>query len=132
MNKQPTAVPDRVVIPPPVPREPFSSIAIDLADSFPSDNKKEQILVVLDRFTGYTYLIPVSQNITAVETANLPIERIFPVYGFPTSIFSDRDTKFTSYFWMQFMANIKIDLHMAPAYLYQTNGQTERRIRTIR
>ena len=33
---------------------------------------------------------------------------------------------------MQFMANIKIDLNMATAYHHQTNGQTERRIRTVR
>ena len=30
------------------------------------------------------------------------------------------------------MANIKIDLNMATAYYHQTNGQTERRIRTVR
>ena len=30
------------------------------------------------------------------------------------------------------MANIKIDLNMATAYHHQTNGQTERRIRTVR
>ena len=114
MNKQPTTLPDRIVISLPVPREPFSSIAIDFAGSFPSDNKKEQILVVLDRFTGFTYLIPVSQNITAVETANILIERIFSVHGFSTSIVSDRDPRFTSHFWQQFMA-IKIDLNMATA-----------------
>jgi len=120
------------VTPLPVPREPFSSIAIHFAVPFPSDNKKELILVVLDHFTGFSYLIPVSQNITAVQTANLLIERIFSVHGFPTSIVSDRDPKFTYRFWMQFMANIKIDLNMATAYHHPTNGQTERRIRTIR
>jgi len=74
MNKQPTTLPDRVVTPVPIHRELFSSIAIDFAGPFPSDYKEELILVVLDRFTGFTYLIPVSQNITAVETTNLHIE----------------------------------------------------------
>ena len=74
MNKQPTTLPDGVVTPVPVPRELFSSIAIDFAEPFPSDNKKELILMVLDRFTGFTYRILVSQNITAVETANIVIE----------------------------------------------------------
>ena len=113
INKQPTTLPDRIVTQLPVPRAPISWIAIDFAGPFPSDNTKEVILAVLDRFTGFTYLIPVSQNITAVDTANLLIERIFSVHGFPTSIVSDRDPKFTSCFWMQFMANIKIDLKMA-------------------
>jgi len=132
INKQPTTLPDRIVTPLPVPREPCSSIPIDFEEPFPSDNKKELILVVLDHFTWFTYLIPVSQNITAVETANLLIKRIFSVHGFHTSIASDRDPKFTSRFWMQFMANIKIDPNMATAYHHRTNGQTERRIKTIR
>ena len=132
MNKQPTTLPDGIVTPLPVPREPFSLIAIDFAGPFPSDNKNELILVFLDRFTGFPYLIPVSQNITAVETANILIERIISVHGFPTSIISDRDPRFTSRFWQQFMANIKIDLNMATAYHHQTNGQTEHRIRTVR
>ena len=132
MNKQSTTLPDGIVTPLPIPRELFSLIAIDFGGPFPSDNKKELILVVLDCFTGFTYLIPVSQNITAVKTANRLIERIFSVHRFPTSIVSDRDPKFTSRFWMQFMANIKIDLNMATAYHHQTNGKTERRIKTIR
>ena len=132
MNKQPTTLPNGIVTPLPVPREPFSSIAIDFAGPFPSDNKKELILVVLDRFTGFTYLIPVSQNITEVETANILIERIFSFHGFPTSIVSDRDPRFTSHFWQQFIANIKIYLNMTIAYHHQSNGQTERRIRTVR
>jgi len=67
MNKQPTTLPDRVVTPLPVARVPFSSIAIDLAGPFASEKKEELIRVVLDRFTGCTYLIPVSQNITVFE-----------------------------------------------------------------
>jgi len=132
MNKQPTTVPEGSVTSLPVPREPFSSLAIDFAGLFPHDSNKDLILVVLDRFSGFTYLIPVSKNITAVETATLLIERVFSIHGFPTSIVCDRDPKFTSRFWIQLMANIKIDLNMATAYHHQTNGQTERRIRTVR
>jgi len=132
MNKQPTTVPEGSVTPLPVPREPFSSLAIDFAGPFPHDSNKDLILVVLDRFSGFTYLIPVSKNITAVKTATLLIERVFSIHCFPTSIVSDRDPKFTSRFWIHLMANIKIDLNMATAYHHQTNGQTERRIRTVR
>ena len=132
MNKQPTTCPEGIVTPLPVPRERFSSIAIYFTGTFLSDNKKELILVRLDRFTRFTYLIPASQNITAVETANILIERIFSVYGFPTSIVSDRDARLTARFWQQLMANIKIHLNMATTYHHQTNGQTERRIRTVR
>ena len=43
MNKQPTTLPNGIVTPLPVPREPFSWIAIDFAGLIPSDNKKELI-----------------------------------------------------------------------------------------
>ena len=132
MKKQPTTLPNGLVIPLPLPREPFSSISIDFAELFPRDNRKELILVWLDRFTGFTYLIRLSQNFTAVETAHILIERIFSVHGSPTSIVSDRDPRFTSCFCQQFMTNIKIDLNIATAYHLQTNGQRERQIRTVR
>ena len=60
MNKQPATLPDRVVNPLPVTRKRFSSMAIDFAEPFPRDNKKELILLVLDHFIKFTYLIPVS------------------------------------------------------------------------
>src|SRR3989337_3920579 len=59
------------------------------------------------------------------------INRIFTVHGFPTSVVSDRDSKFPSRFWQQLMKNIQIDLNMATAYHHQTNGQVERKIRSI-
>ena len=132
LNKQPTTLPEGAVTPLPVPKGPFSSLAIDFAGPFPPDSKYQLIMVVLDRFSGFTYLIPVSNNITAVETAHILVERVFSVHGFPTSLVSDRDPKFTSRFWTQLMANLNIDLNMATAYHHQTNGQTERRIRTVR
>ena len=116
INKQPATLPDRIVTPLPVPRKPFSSITIDFAGRFTSSNKKEPILVLLHRFTGFTYVIPVSQNITAVQTAIILMEGIFSLHGFPTSLVSDRDPRFTSCSWQQFMAQIRIGLNMATAY----------------
>ena len=43
MNQQPTTLPDGIVTRLAVPKEPFSSIAIDFAGPFTSDNKKELI-----------------------------------------------------------------------------------------
>lgn len=60
INNNPTTLPDGVVKPLPVPRELFCSIAIDLAGPLPSDNQKELIIFMLDRFTRFTYVIPPS------------------------------------------------------------------------
>ena len=60
MNKQPTTLPVGIVTPLPVPRESSSSFPIAFAGLLPSANKKHLILVLLNRFTGFTYLILVS------------------------------------------------------------------------
>ena len=60
------------------------------------------------------------------------VDKVFTIHGYPSSIVSDRDSKFTSRFWQQTMKNLQVNLMMATAYHHQTNGQTERRIRTIR
>jgi hypothetical protein len=63
-------------------------------------------MVVLDRFSGFTYLFPVSKTITALDTANKLLKYVFSVNGYPTSIVSDVNPWFTSHFWQQLM---KID-----------------------
>jgi len=84
MNKQRTTLPDGVVTPLPVRREPFSSIPIHFAGPFPSDNKKELILVVWIASLGSPTSSQSPKTLQQSKTAHLLIERIFSVHGFPT------------------------------------------------
>jgi hypothetical protein len=43
----------------------FESLALDFAGPLPSEQKCKLILIILDRFSGYTYLFPVSKKINA-------------------------------------------------------------------
>ena len=132
LNKHATVLPEGAISPLPIPKEPFTFLAIDFAGPFPADGKSNLIFVIMDCFSGYTYLVPVAKTIDAKQAALIMINRIFTVHGFPNSIVSDRDSKLTSRFWQQLMKNIQVDMNMATAYHHQTNGQVERRIRTIR
>jgi hypothetical protein len=84
VNKISTQVPKGEPRPMPIPKARFQSIALDFAGPLPSDQKCDLILVVLDCFSGYTYLFPVSKNIDAKQTAQILLDKIFTVHEYPS------------------------------------------------
>ncbi|GJR05884.1 putative reverse transcriptase domain-containing protein [Tanacetum coccineum] len=52
-------------------------------------------------------------------------------HGVPVLIISDRDSKFTSYFWQSLNKALGTQLDMSTTYHPQTNGQSERTIQTL-
>lgn len=113
------------------PHRPWISISMDFTGPFRKSNCFDMILVLIDRFTTFTYLFPCNSTITAPETAKLLQDRITATHGQPESILTDADPRFTSHFWQKLMKNLSIDHIMSTPYHHQTNGQVERRIRTV-
>ncbi|GKD79405.1 putative reverse transcriptase domain-containing protein [Tanacetum coccineum] len=52
-------------------------------------------------------------------------------HGLPVSIISDRDSRFTSRFWLSLQKNLGSRLDMSIAYHPQTDEQSERTIQTL-
>ena len=59
------------------------------------------------------------------------IDEIVRLHGVPSSIVSDRDPRFTSHFWQAFQKALGTRVNMSTAYDPQTDGQSERTIRTL-
>ncbi|GJS64709.1 putative reverse transcriptase domain-containing protein [Tanacetum coccineum] len=65
------------------------------------------------------------------KLARLYIDEIVARHGVPTLIISDRDGRFTSWFWQTMQKALGTRLDMSTAYHPQTDGQSERTIQTL-
>lgn len=64
---------------------------MDFIEGLPKAHGKDIILVVVDRLTKYAVFLVLSHPYTAKEVAELFVEDIVKLHGFPSSIISDRD-----------------------------------------
>ena len=88
-------------------------------------------LVIVDKFSKYVLLEPVSATVTAEETAQILIRRVIAAFGVPVKVISDRGSVFTSAVWRETMAILGTSVALAASHHPQTDGQTERTIQTL-
>lgn len=116
----------------PLPTKPFESISMDFITDLPpstdslTDAVYDSIMVIVDRYTKTTRLIPCRKTIDAPDLARLFISMWFKDQGLPSSIISDRGSVFTSRFWKELCFLIQITRGLSTAFHPQTDGQTER------
>jgi len=130
-TKGSSAPPLGLLQPLPIPERPWESVSMDLITDLPPSGGYDSVFVVVDRLTKCLVLIPCTKTVNAPQLAQLFIDNVFKRFGMPTSIVSDRDPRFTGYFWKSLMSLLGTQLNMSTAAHPQTDGQTERANRTI-
>ena len=60
--------------------------------------KYNNILIVVDKFTKYIYLISYNEEFTIKQTICIVLDRVIRYYGIPESIMLDKDKIFKSNF----------------------------------
>jgi hypothetical protein len=102
-------------------------IAMDLITDLPASQGYDSILTIVDHGCSKAAIfLPCQKAIDAKGVATLYAERIFPFYGIPRRIISDRDPRFTAQFTKEICTILNIDQNLSTAYHPQTDGQSER------
>ena len=98
-----TQVPQGLARPLPIPHLPFTYISMEVLSLPPKVRKEhgpeiiyDQVWAIVDRFSQYVKIIPLIKNATADNLITKFFYHIYPDWGMPQDIVSDRDTKFNS------------------------------------
>jgi hypothetical protein len=83
----------------PVPEKPWEDISMDFVVRLPECEGFDAVWVVVDTLWRIRHLIPCHTIIDAVGLGKLFLREVIRHHGLPTTIVSNRGTKFSSSFW---------------------------------
>jgi len=104
---------------------------MDFITDLPVSEECDQLWVIVDQFTKMAHFLPLKEK-TASDLARIFAKEVWKFHGLPTDIVSDRDSRFTSETWQEFLKSLGIRPRMSTAFHPQTDGQTERLNQTIK
>ncbi|KAG8503136.1 hypothetical protein CXB51_000932 [Gossypium anomalum] len=93
--------------------------------------KKDTVWVVVDRLIKSAHFILVCPNYSLDRLPELYVSKIVRLHGVPLSIISDRDSRFTSWFWKKLQEALGTRLSFSTIFHPQTNAQSERVIQVL-
>ena len=106
---------------------PVQTIAMDFIVKLLESAGFDSILTITDHdCTKMLIAIPCRETIMAEGVAELFLQQIFPQFGLPLKIISDRDPRFISKFMKELCRLMGIIQNVSTAYHPRTDGQSER------
>src|SRR5882672_6014509 len=109
-----------------VPDRRWQVISVDLITELLLSQGYDAIMVVVDRLSKRTHIIPTTSDVTAARVAKLFQDHIWKLHGLPEEVISDRGTQFVSNFTQSLSQLLGIRVAASTAYHPQTDGQTKR------
>ena len=132
VSKGNTQKPAGLLQPLPIPSRRFEVITMDFVTALPeTPSGHDAIFIMVDKLTKRLYLAPCTSSVTAVDAAELLFQNVIRYQGVPSTVLSDRGSQFTSAFFRSVCAQLNIQQNLTTAYHPQTDGQSERAVRTV-
>jgi hypothetical protein len=105
----------------------FATIALDLIMDLPLSQGHNLILTITDHdCSKAAVFIPCLKTVTREGIAQLYVQHVFPHFGVPHKVISDRDPLFTGKFMRELCKQLHIKQNISSAYHPQTDGQSKR------
>jgi hypothetical protein len=142
VNKPNNHTPSGKLIPITAPASPWELVTMDFVVKLPKCTPKnglwaqltgkpdlpayDSFLTITDKLTKYVVIVPGCENWDAKQWAAAYFDRVFPTFGVPAAIISDRGSVFVSMFWTTVFNLMKTDCIATTAYNPRADGQSER------
>ncbi|GKC19942.1 putative reverse transcriptase domain-containing protein [Tanacetum coccineum] len=121
-----------LLVQPVIPVWKWENITMDFVTKLPKTTSgQDTIWVIVDRLTKSAHFLPMKETDSMEKLTRQYLKEVVLRHGVPILIISDRDSKFTSYFWKSLNEALGTQLDMSTAYHPQTDGQSERTIQTL-
>ena len=131
-NKFTTKSPQGLLHPIDTPDTRWHTITTDFITKLPmTKSGHDAIVVFVDKFSKMAHYIPTNTDTNATDFCSLFLQHVVRLHGLPSTIISDRDSRFTSNFWNAVCKQLTIKLAMSTAYHPMSDGQTERVNKTL-
>nr|GEW10110.1 putative reverse transcriptase domain-containing protein [Tanacetum cinerariifolium] len=110
----------------------WENVTMDFVTGLPrTPSGYDSIWVIVDRLTKSAYFLPKKKTDSIEKLAELYLKEIVCKHGVPVSVISDRDSLFTSRFWVSLQKALGTQLDLSTAYHPKTDGQSQRTIQTL-
>ncbi|KAM0052890.1 putative nucleotidyltransferase, Ribonuclease H [Helianthus debilis subsp. tardiflorus] len=117
---------------PEIPQWKWEQISMDFVTGLPKSQRgNDTIWVIVDRLTKSAHFLAIKETDKFSTLADVYLKEVVSRHGVPTSIISDRDAQFTSELWQAIHKSFGSRLDMSTTYHPQTDGQSERTIKTL-
>ena len=104
---------------------PLHTLCIDFVEGLPPKRGFDSLATITDKFTKAIRLVPCKKSDSGDDFARHYFEKVYPAWGVPSVLISDRDRRFSSAFWSSLMRLAGTKLAMTTAYHPQADGQSE-------
>ena len=123
---------DAPLSPLPIPTACWRIISLDMITQLPrTASGMDCIVVFVDQFSKMARLIPSVSTLDGPGFAKLFFQQVYPHYGLPLGICSDRGVQWNNKFFRSICDHMGIKLSLTYSYHPRANGQVERLNRVI-